>query len=89
MESEPRAINMDRCGSEGPSKVTSEIGTNYNCLQRYAWMTRRTVHKHRNLLAHAPDRLHDEMSAEYNDMTYAVTPREIDARRRSLLASGG
>jgi hypothetical protein len=52
-------------------------------------MTRRTLHKHRNLLAHAPDRLHDEMSAEYNDMTYAVTPREIDARRRSLIASGG
>jgi transposase-like protein len=28
-----------------------------------------TVHKHRNLLAHAPDRLHDEISADYNDMS--------------------
>jgi putative transposase len=30
-----------------------------------------TVHKHRNLLAHAPDRLHEEISADYNDMIYA------------------
>ena len=30
-----------------------------------------TVHKHRNLLAHAPDRLHEEVSADYNDMIYA------------------
>ena len=27
-----------------------------------------TVHKHPNLLAHAPQRLHDEVSADYNDM---------------------
>jgi putative transposase len=31
-----------------------------------------TVHKHRNLLAHAPERLHDEITADYNDMIYAV-----------------
>src|SRR5690349_8608472 len=30
-----------------------------------------TVHKHRNLLAHAPQRLHEEVSADYNDMIYA------------------
>ena len=27
-----------------------------------------TVHKHRNLLAHAPERLHDEIAADYNAM---------------------
>ena len=27
-----------------------------------------TVHKHRNLLAHAPETLHEEVSAEYTDM---------------------
>ena len=32
-----------------------------------------TVHKHRNLLAHAPERLHAEISADYNDMIYAGT----------------
>jgi putative transposase len=35
-----------------------------------ALMQRCTVHKHRNLLAHAPERLHDEISADYNDMIY-------------------
>jgi len=50
-----------------------------------ALVQRCTVHKHRNLLAHAPDRLHEEVSAEYNDMIYAGTPKEIDARRRSFI----
>jgi hypothetical protein len=29
-----------------------------------------TVHKHRNLLAHAPEALHEEVSADYSDMIY-------------------
>src|SRR5213082_1335350 len=37
-----------------------------------------TVHKHRNLLAHAPERLHDEITADYNDMIYAETAQEIE-----------
>src|SRR6266566_452590 len=44
-----------------------------------------TVHKHRNLLAHAPPRLHDEVSADYNDMIYATSPAEIEERRRAFL----
>jgi len=44
-----------------------------------------TVHKHRNLLAHAPDRLHDEISADYNDMIYADTMQEIEAKRKAFL----
>jgi hypothetical protein len=34
-----------------------------------------TVHKHRDLLAHAPDRLHEEVSADYNDMMYTSPSR--------------
>jgi len=34
-----------------------------------------TVHKQRNLLAHAPKRLHDEIGADYTDMIYAETCR--------------
>ena len=34
-----------------------------------------TVHKHRNLLAHAPERLHEEISNDYRDMIYAATRR--------------
>src|ERR1700677_109077 len=44
-----------------------------------------TVHKHSNLLAHAPERLHEEITADYNDMIYATTPEEIAARRKAFI----
>jgi putative transposase len=44
-----------------------------------------TVHKHRNLLAHAPERLHEEASADYTDMIYAATPDEIETRRKAFI----
>src|SRR5205085_1398410 len=36
-----------------------------------------------------PGRLHEEISADYNDMIYASTPKEIEARRKSFIRSGG
>jgi putative transposase len=44
-----------------------------------------TVHKHRNLVAHAPERLHEEITADYNDMIYAATRKEIEARRKAFI----
>jgi len=44
-----------------------------------------TVHKHRNLLAHAPDALHEEVTADYTDMIYAETEKEVQARRKAFL----
>jgi putative transposase len=44
-----------------------------------------TVHKHRNLLAHAPDRLHEEVSADYNDMIYAASKPEIEVKRKAFI----
>ena len=44
-----------------------------------------TVHKHRNLLAHAPERLHEELSADYKDMIYADTKQEVEAKRKAFL----
>jgi hypothetical protein len=44
-----------------------------------------TVHKHRNLLAHAPDRLHEEVSADYNDMIYADSKPQIEAKRKAFI----
>ena len=44
-----------------------------------------TVHKHRNLLAHAPQRLHEEISADYNDMIYAISAAEVEQRRRAFI----
>jgi putative transposase len=48
-------------------------------------LQRCTVHKHRNLLAHAPDRLHEELSADYNDMIYAGTKQEVEAKRKAFI----
>jgi len=44
-----------------------------------------TVHKHRNLLAHAPERLHDEITCDYIQMIYAETPEEIARRRKAFI----
>lgn len=44
-----------------------------------------TVHKHRNLLAHAPKHLHDELTEDYRDMIYAGTATEIETRRKAFL----
>ena len=44
-----------------------------------------TVHKHRNLLAHAPDRLHEEISADYTEMIYAGTKQAIEAKRKAFI----
>ena len=45
-----------------------------------------TVHKERNLLAHAPKHLHDAIKAEFNDMMHAKTAAEVLARRNAFLA---
>ena len=47
-----------------------------------------TVHKHRNLLAHAPDRLHEEISNDYRDMIYAETKQEVERSVRRSFANG-
>ena len=44
-----------------------------------------TVHKHRNLLGHAPDRLHEQISADYNDMIYADSKQEVETKRKAFI----
>jgi len=44
-----------------------------------------TVHKHRNLLAHAPKKLCDEISADYADMIYASVAQEVEAKRKAFV----
>ena len=45
-----------------------------------------TVHKERNLLAHAPKHLHDEIKAEFNDMMHAKTADDVLSKRKVFLA---
>jgi len=47
------------------------------------------VHKHRNLLAHAPKKLHDEITADDTDMIYAKTARDVTARHKTFLRTFG
>jgi putative transposase len=44
-----------------------------------------TVHKNRNLLAHAPKKLYDEITADYTDMIYAKTIQEVEAKRKAFI----
>ena len=66
---------------DGASGLDKAIAAVWNGVP----VQRCTVHKHRNLLAHAPERLHDEVTADYTDMVYAATPEEIEARRKAFI----
>lgn len=44
-----------------------------------------TVHKLRNLLAHAPERLREEITADYNEMMYAASREQIMERRKAFV----
>ena len=36
-------------------------------------------------MACAPERLHDEITADYTDMIYAATPQDIADRRKAFI----
>ena len=44
-----------------------------------------TAHKHRNLLAHAPKHMHEELGNDYRDMIYAATAAEVETRRKAFV----
>jgi putative transposase len=66
---------------DGASGLEKAIAALWNDVP----VQRCTVHKHRNLLAHAPKKLYDEVSADYADMIYANTPQEVEAKRKAFL----
>ena len=76
-------------GLRKPAFLIVDGGTGLERALADAWgdvaTQRCTVHKHRNLLAHAPERLHDEVTADYTDMIYADSPEQIEKRRRAFV----
>jgi putative transposase len=86
-----RAVLDDlvRRGLRKPEFLVVDGGTGLEQALAALWgdvpTQRCTVHKHRNLLAHAPQRLHKEISADYNDMIYAASAAEIAARGRAFI----
>jgi putative transposase len=76
-------------GLRRPELLIIDGGTGLESAIAAVWddvpVQRCTVHKHRNLLAHAPERLHEEITADYNDMIYAATREEIETRRKAFI----
>jgi putative transposase len=76
-------------GLETPKLVIVDGAPGLDAALQALWsevpVQRCTVHKHRNLLAHAPERLHEEISNDYKDMIYAETKQEIAAKRKAFL----
>ena len=81
--------NLVARGLRTPELIIVDGGSGLDKALAALWpdtpVQRCTVHKHRNLLAHAPDRLHEEVWADYNDMIYAATRKEIEAKRKAFL----
>ena len=77
-------------GMARPELVVVDGGKGLEAALASLWddvpVQRCTVHKERNLLAHAPKHLHDEIKADFNDLMYAKTAGEVLARRKAFLA---
>lgn len=65
-------------GSKGLEAAIAEVWAN-------VLVQRCTVHKERNLLAHAPEGMHEELKAEYSRMMYADTAEQALELRRAFL----
>jgi putative transposase len=81
--------DLVRRGLRRPELLIVDGGSGLDAAIAALWsevpVQRCTVHKHRNLLAHAPERLHEEITADYNDMIYATTRKEVEARRKAFI----
>lgn len=81
--------DMTRRGLKAPEFIIVDGAPGLEAALAALWpdvpVQRCTVHKHRNLLAHAPKRLHDELSNDYRDMIYAETALDVETRRKAFL----
>ena len=72
--------DLDARGLKAPEFVIVDGGQGLEAALAELWadvpVQRCTVHKQRNLLAHAPKQLHDEIKEDYSDMVYAETGRD-------------
>jgi putative transposase len=77
-------------GMAKPELVIVDGGKGLEAALASLWgdvpLQRCTVHKERNLLAHAPQHLHDEIKADFNDMMHAKTAAEVVAKRKAFLS---
>jgi putative transposase len=76
-------------GLRTPELVIVDGGKGLEAALASLWsdvaVQRCTVHKERNLLAHAPKDLHDEIKADYTDMMYAENADAVLSQRKAFL----
>jgi len=81
--------DLVRRGLQRPELLIVDGGSGLDAAIAALWsdvpVQRCTVHKHRNLLAHAPERLHEEITADYTDMIYAANRKEVEERRKAFI----
>ena len=77
-------------GLKAPELLIVDGGKGLEAALASRWsdvpVQRCTVHKERNLLAHAPKHLHEEIKADFNDMVHAKSAAEVVAKRKAFLA---
>ncbi len=76
-------------GLRMPSLLIVDGGKGLEAALAALWpaipVQRCTVHKHRNLIAHAPKKFHEELGADYTDMIYAPSAAEAQSKRRAFV----
>ena len=82
--------DLDKRGLKRPELVIVDGAPGLEAALVALWgedlpVQRCTVHKHRNLLAHAPKHLQDELTEDYRDMIYADTAAGIETRRKAFM----
>jgi putative transposase len=77
-------------GMSKPELVIVDGGKGLEAALASLWddvpVQRCTVHKERNLLAHAPKHLHEEIKADFTAMLHAKTAAEVRSKRKAFLA---
>ena len=77
-------------GLKAPELLIVDGGKGLEAALASLWsdiaVQRCTVHKERNLLAHAPKELHEEIKADYGDMMYAATAEQALGKRKAFVA---
>jgi len=78
--------DLDARGLKRPAFVVIDSAPGLEAALAALWgenlpIQRCTVHKHRNLLGHAPKAMQDELSEDDRDMIYAGTAAGIEKRR--------
>ena len=82
--------DLDARGLKRPAFVIVDGAPGLEAALTALWgedlpIQRCTVHKHRNLLGHAPKTMHDELTEDYRDMIYAETAADVQTRRKAFL----